>query len=597
MAANIRNFCIIAHIDHGKSTLADRLLELTGTISKREMKAQVLDSMDLEREKGITIKMQPVTMHYTSPKDGQEYLLNLIDTPGHVDFSYEVSRSLQACEGALLVVDATQGIQAQTLANLYLAVDAGLEIVPIINKIDLPSADVPRVAAEIMGIVGCTEDDILKISAKTGEGVATVLEAAVERIPAPTDSHAPGLQALVFDSVYDDYMGVIAHIRVFSGELKRGQPASFLATKAVLDVLEVGVFKPKRVKQDTLFAGDVGYVATGLKDVRECRVGDTISGSEGVPALPGYRPVLPMVFASLYPTTADAYFDLRDALGKLQLNDAALSFEPESAPALGRGFRCGFLGMLHMEIVNERLDREFDLDLILTTPSVSYVVMMRDGSERRIYNAEHLPDLSAVAGIKEPWMQGEVIVPSTYVGSVMELLPRYRGVYKTTEYLQQTRAILYFEIPLASLITDFFDRLKSVTQGYGSLSYAFLGEREEDLAKLDILVAGDRVSAFSRLVPRSEAESEGRRIVAKLKDVIPPQNFAVPLQAAIGGKVIARETIRAMRKDVTAKLYGGDVTRKRKLLEKQKKGKKRMAAMGKVEIPQEAFLAVLKREE
>ncbi|MCA9375487.1 MAG: translation elongation factor 4 [Candidatus Doudnabacteria bacterium] len=592
---HIRNFCIIAHIDHGKSTLADRLLELTGTVEKREMQAQLLDQMDLEREKGITIKMQPVTMSYT--QNEKEYQLNLIDTPGHVDFGYEVSRSLAACEGALLVVDATQGVQAQTLANLYLAIEAGLEIVPVLNKIDLPSADVPRISKEITDLIGSDPSEILAISAKTGEGVPEVLEAIVDRVPAPVAPTTIETQALVFDSVYDDYQGVVANIRLFSGELKRGAEARFLATRKEIDVLEVGVFRPKREKRDVLKAGEVGYVVTGLKDVRDSRVGDTLASSADVERLPGYKPVLPMVFASLYPTDADEYFDLRDALGKLQLNDAALSFEPESSPALGRGFRCGFLGMLHLEIITERLDREFDLELILTTPSVSYLVGLTGGEELRIYNAEQLPDRSQVNWIREPWMKAEVVLPSQYVGQVMELMNQYRGSYVNTEYLHETRAIVHFEIPLASLITDFFDRLKSVTQGYGSLNYEFKEERDGDLVKLDILVAGERVSAFSRLVPRDEAHAEGRRVVTKLKDVIPKQSFAVPLQAAIGGKVIARETIKALRKDVTAKLYGGDVTRKRKLLEKQKKGKKRMAQAGKVQIPQEAFLAVLKREE
>lgn len=601
---HIRNFCIIAHIDHGKSTLADRLLELTHTVAKRDMEEQLLDSMDIERERGITIKMQPVTMQYE--KHGTSYLLNLIDTPGHVDFSYEVSRSLQACEGALLVVDASQGMQAQTLANLYLAIDAGLEIVPVLNKIDLPAADVPRVSKEITDLIGCSQDDILKISAKTGQGVPEVLEAVVKRVPAPR-AHGPGdvpdhlTRALVFDSVYDDYQGVIVNVRVTDGSICKGETLQFMASDTNIEVLEVGVFRPKREKRDALHVGEVGYVVTGLKDVREARVGDTLvdlaSSKTTVSALPGYKAVLPMVFVSMYPEDADQYFDLRDALGKLRVNDAALQFEPETSTALGRGFRCGLLGMLHMEIVMERLHREFDLELTLTTPSVSHVVGLRDGTEMRIYSAEQLPDPSSIQYMKEPWMKAEIVVPTEYVGAVMSLLPSVRAVFGNTEYLSETRALISFQIPLASLITNFFDKIKSATQGYGSLTYEFLEDRQGELVKLDILIAGDRVPAFARMVPRDMAQQEGKRMVHILKDEIPKQSFAVPIQAAIGGKIIARETIKALRKDVTAKLYGGDVTRKRKLLEKQKKGKKRMASQGSVHIPHSAFLAVLRRDE
>jgi GTP-binding protein LepA len=603
----IRNFCIIAHIDHGKSTLADRLLELTETVSKREMKDQILDQMDLERERGITIKLQPVKMSYKLPVNelgennssiNNSYTLNLVDTPGHVDFTYEVSRSLAACEGVLLLVDATQGIQAQTLANLYMAVDHGLKIIPVINKIDLPNAEVNKTDSEVAEILGCKEDDILKVSAKLGTGVDKVLSAIIERIP-PPESSGEDFKALIFDSYYDEYKGVVACVRVFDGEVKKGDRTKFVSSCGEIEVLDLGIFKPQAQSNDTLRSGEVGYVVTGLKDVSECRVGDTLASLEVTKPLPGYEEIKPTVFASFYSTDTSDYSKLREGLEKLRLSDASLYFEPESSTALGRGFRCGFLGLLHLEIIQERLKREFDLDLIITVPSVSYRVALKKGKEITIYSPSELPDPNNILEIKEPWTSVDLIMPKDYIGRVMELMQNYRGVYKTTEYLssggEKSRVILHYEAPLSSLIADFYNKLKSVSSGYASMNYNIIGFRAADLVRLDILVAGDLVKALSRIVPANQAYKEGKFVVKKLKDIIPKQNFQVTLQATIGGKILARENIAALRKDVTAKLYGGDVTRKRKLLEKQKKGKKKMKELGKVEIPQEAFLAILKK--
>ena len=585
---NIRNFCIIAHIDHGKSTLADRLLELTGTVEKREMREQVLDQMDLERERGITIKLQPVRLDY------KDYILNLIDTPGHVDFAYEVSRSIAACEGALLLVDATKGVQAQTIANLYLAMEHDLEVVPIINKIDLENADVERVSNEIVKLLGCKEDEILKISAKTGEGVEQVLEKIIEKIPVSKEKDDK-MRALIFDSVFSEYQGAIAYVRIFSGEVKKGDMVRFMATGNESEVLEIGVLKPEPKKVERLGAGEVGYIVAGLKDVSECRVGDTIASLDVEKSLSGYKEIKPVVFASFYPENADDFPELSDSLAKLKLNDAALSYQPESSKALGRGFRCGFLGLLHLEIISERLKREFKLNLIITVPSVAYKIGMKVGEKKIIYSAADLPDMSLVENIAEPWVRMDIISPASYVGKLMELMQYYRGEYKNTEYLDETRSILHYDVPLAEVITDFYDKLKSVSSGYASVNYDIFGYRVMDLVRLDVLVAEDNVLALSRIVPKEKVYKEGRSLVKKLKEVIPSQSFQVSLQAAVGGKIIAREDIRALRKDVTAKLYGGDVTRKRKLLEKQKKGKKKMKGMGKVKIPQEAFLEVLKK--
>ena len=585
---NIRNFSIIAHIDHGKSTLADRLLELTGTVEKREMREQVLDQMDLERERGITIKLQPVRLKY------KDYILNLIDTPGHVDFTYEVSRSIAACEGALLLVDATKGVQAQTIANLYLALEHNLEIIPIINKIDLENADVEQVSKEIVNLLGCKENEILKISAKTGEGVEKVLDRIVEKIPMPkkTDDE---MKALIFDSVFSEYQGAIAYVRVFSGEVKKGDVVKFMATGNEAEVLEIGVLKPEPIKVEKLNVGEVGYIVAGLKEVSECRVGETIANLNVDKPLPGYKEVKPVVFASFYPENADEFSELSDALAKLKLNDAALHYEMESSKALGRGFRCGFLGLLHLEIISERLKREFKLNLIITVPSVVYEVQLKSGKRTKIYSAADLSDISLVESIAEPWVKMDIISPAVYIGKLMELMQYYRGEYKDTEYLDETRSILHYNIPLAEVITDFYDKLKSVSSGYASVNYEISGYRITDLVRLDVLVAGDEVLALSRIVPKDRIYQEGKSLVKKLKEVVPAQNFQISLQAVVGGKIIAREDIRALRKDVTAKLYGGDVTRKRKLLEKQKKGKKKMKGMGKVKIPQEAFLEVLKK--
>ena len=590
----IRNFSIVAHIDHGKSTLADRLLELTGTLSQRQMADQVLDQMDLEREKGITIKAKAVRMSYVA-RDGQEYELNLIDTPGHVDFTYEVSRALAACEGALLVVDATQGVEAQTLANLYLALEHDLTIIPVINKIDLPNADIERVSREIEEVVGLPRDEILLVSAKEGTGVGAVLDAIVARVPPPKGfAHRP-LRALVFDSHYDPYKGVIAYVRVVDGRIGTGQKVQLMSSGQTADLLEVGVFRPQLSPTGALETGEVGYIATGLKDVREMRIGDTVTDALA-PAdepLPGYRPVKPMVFAGLYPTSSDDYPALREALEKLRLNDPAFVSEPESSAALGFGFRCGFLGMLHMEIVRERLEREYGLELLITAPSVEYRVLTTRGEVLTVDNPAQLPPPSQIELIEEPWVELAIITPTRYIGAVMELVTARRGLFKKMEYLDPQRVLLGYEMPLGELIVDFYDQLKSRTQGYASLDYHLADYREADLVKLDVLVNGQPVDALSMIVHRDMAYTQGRALVQKLRELIPRQLFEVPIQAAIGSKIIARETVRALRKDVLAKCYGGDVTRKRKLLEKQAEGKKRMKRLGQVEIPTEAFMAVL----
>ncbi len=594
----IRNFSIVAHIDHGKSTLADRLLEATHTIDPRQMTSQVLDSMDLEREKGITIKARAVRLLYTAA-DGDEYVLNLIDTPGHVDFSYEVSRSLQACEGALLVIDASQGIEAQTLANAQLATEQGLVIIPVINKVDLASADVEMVMAELEETLAIPREDAILASAKDGTGVDAILEALVARIPAPPGDPAASLQALVFDSHYDPYKGVVAYVRLANGTLHDHDKIRFMATGVTSEILELGWFRPQPVAAAALAAGEVGYVATGLKSIDEVRVGDTLTTARH-PApepLPGYRPALPLVFAGIYPLRGDEYPLLRDALDKLHLNDASFVWEPESSVALGHGFRCGFLGLLHMEIVQERLEREFDLDLIASAPSVEYRVHRHGGAEVIVDNPARMPDPGEIEDIAEPWVAVQVITPTDYVGPIMELTTSRRGTLGTMEYLDPRRVNLHFEMPLAELIVDFYDQLKGRSSGYASLDYSFIGYRTGDLVKLDILVNGEPVDALSLIVHRSNAPRIGRSLIEKLKQLIPRQSFEVPVQAAIGSHIIGRETIRAYRKDVIAKCYGGDITRKRKLLEKQKEGKQRMKRVGSVEIPQEAFLAVLRVNE
>jgi GTP-binding protein LepA len=592
---HIRNFCIIAHIDHGKSTLADRLLQLTGTISERDMTEQVLDTMDLEREKGVTIKASAVRMAYTAA-DGQSYELNLIDTPGHVDFGYEVSRALNACEGALLVVDASQGIEAQTLANLYSALEADLEIIPIINKIDLISAHADQVAADISQLIGGSEDSILRISAKVGTNVEAVLEAVVQQVPPPRGDEAAPLQALIFDSHYDPYKGVVAYVRVVDGALLPTDTLRLMASGAEVKPVEVGIFAPSLRPTASLTAGEVGYVATGLKTVHECRVGDTITNAQR-PAdspLPGYRKVKPMVYAGVYPVEGEDYDDLRDALEKLQLNDASLIYEPETSQALNFGFRCGFLGMFHMEIIQERLEREYDLDIIVTAPSVEYEVVLQDGSLVQIDSPAELPDEALIAEVREPWMKLELFTPTEFYGTVMDLATKRRGVYIEQDYPAPSRVVLIFEIPLSELIVDFFDLLKSRTRGYASMDYQFAGYRPDDLVKLEILVNDEPVDALATIVHRDDAYHKGQAIISKLKDVIPRQLFVVPIQAYAAGRVISRANVKAMRKDVLAKCYGGDITRKKKLLEKQKRGKKRMKMVGSVEIPQEAFLTVLR---
>ena len=589
--AKIRNFCIIAHIDHGKSTLADRLLELTDTVQKRDMKAQHLDKMDLEREKGITIKLAPVRMNY------KDHELNLIDTPGHVDFSYEVSRSLEACEGALLVVDASQGIQAQTLANVYLAMAAELTIIPVLNKIDLPAADVDRVSAEIISLLGCKQEDILQISAKTGMGVETVLDKIVELVPQPQSSTNSETRGLIFDSYYDDYRGVILYVRIFDGAISKNDQIKMMATNADGIALEVGALKPDMTSGQKLQAGEIGYIVTNLKTTREAKVGDTVTlvSQPSKEALPGYRNVQPFVYAGFFPESNEFYQELKDAIEKLSLSDSALQFAPENSPVLGFGVRIGFLGLLRMDIIRERLEREYDLELVVTNPSTDYQVSLINGEELDIKSAADLPDPAKIQEIREPWIKGEIVVPQDYVGNVIQLISSKRGLQKNISYVDK-QALVSFEAPLANLLTDFYDQLKSLTSGYGSFNYELDDYRAEDLVRLDFYVAGDIVSALSVMVHRSEAQALGRETVQKLKDIIPRQNFQVVLQAAIGGKFIAREDISAYRKDVTTGLYGGDVSRKKKVLAKQAKGKKRMKRFGKVDIPAEAFTVMLKRD-
>jgi GTP-binding protein LepA len=588
---NIRNFCIIAHIDHGKSTLADRMLELTGTVLHRDMKSQLLDSMDLEREKGITIKLAPVRMTY------KDHELNLIDTPGHVDFSYEVSRSLQACEGAVLVVDASQGIQAQTLANVYLAMASDLKIIPVLNKIDLPAADVPRVSAEVMNLLGCSEEDIIKISAKTGEGVTDVLDAVVEKIAAPTGEPENPTRALIFDSYYDDYRGVILYVRVIDGNIKKADAIDMLATGAGGIALEVGSLNPTMSPKSELSSGEIGYIVTNLRTTRDARVGDTVTVRRhaATEALPGYKLVKPFVYAGFFPVSNDDYQDLKDAVERLSLSDSALQFEPENSPVLGFGVRIGFLGLLHLDIIRERLEREYDLDLVITNPSTDYQILLTSGEELDIKSASNLPDVSRIKSISEPWIKGEIIVPQQYIGAVLQLIISKRGMQSNLSYIDE-RALISFEAPLANLLTDFYDQLKSVTSGYGSFNYELDEYRSDDLVRVDFYVAGNMVDALSIMAHRSESQSLGREITKKLKDVIPRQNFQVALQAGIGGKFIAREDLSAYRKDVTTGLYGGDVSRKKKVLAKQAKGKKRMKRFGKVDIPSEAFMVMLKRD-
>jgi GTP-binding protein LepA len=592
----IRNFCIIAHIDHGKSTLADRLLELTGEVEERDMQEQLLDDMDLERERGITIKAHAVKLRYKRD-DGDVYTLNLIDTPGHVDFNYEVSRSLAACEGAVLIVDASQGIEAQTLANTYLAVDHNLEIVPVINKIDLPSAQPDMVIREIEDVIGIPAEDAPKISAKTGQNVAEVLEKIVEMIPAPDgDENAP-LKALIFDSYYDSYKGVIVYVRVMEGSLKPGQKIKMMATGASFDVVEVGEMHPSGLRStDSIAAGDVGYIAASIKNIQDTRVGDTVTtvANPAKEPLPGYKKVNPMVYCGIYPADGAQYEDLKEALMKLQLNDAALMFEAETSAALGFGFRCGFLGLLHMEIIQERLEREYNLDLVTTAPSVIYKVYKTNGEMMWCDNPSNLPDPAEIEHMEEPMVKATIMVPKDYVGNVMELCQERRGIYKDMTYMDETRAEIFYELPLNEIIYDFFDALKSRTKGYASFDYELCGYKRSNLVKLDILLNGEMVDALSFIVFKDNAYARGRKMTEKLKEAIPRQLFEVPVQAAIGGKVIARETVRAMRKDVLAKCYGGDITRKKKLLEKQKEGKKRMRQVGSVEVPQEAFMSVLK---
>ncbi|MBU4375028.1 translation elongation factor 4 [Patescibacteria group bacterium] len=607
---NIRNFCIIAHIDHGKSTLADRMLEITGTIEKRKMKEQILDRMDIERERGITIKLQPVTMNY------ENYILNLIDTPGHVDFSYEVSRSLAAVECAVLLVDAAQGIQAQTLANLYLAIEQDLTIIPVVNKIDLAAAEPEKVKNEIIKLLGCSENEIIYASGKTGKGVAEILQAVIERVPAPKTSLQPSpsqgeggiLRALIFDSNYDEYKGVVAYVRVFDGGIKKGDKIKLLATKAVSEALDVGIFKPDYQATGELKTGEIGYIITGFKEVGECRVGDTVTIANNrefktnqsrieIKPLQGYKEVKPMVFAGIFPREGNEFQELRDAMKKLKLNDSALIYENEHSHALGFGFRCGFLGILHLEIFQERLRREYNLDLIVTVPSVAYKVYKNNGEQVVVRTPQQFPDRELIEKTEEPWVSLDVITPKDYVGAVMALAQDKRGAYKNTEYINESRVILHYEIPMSSILTDFYDKIKSVSSGYASINYEFLGYREVKVVKMDILVAEEPIESLAMIVYEDDAFKQGKEIVHTLKENLPKQMFVLKLQAAVGGKIIAGERLSAMRKDVTAKLYGGDVTRKRKLLDKQKKGKKKMMASGKgsVEIPSDIFIKILKR--
>ncbi|WP_294464676.1 translation elongation factor 4 [uncultured Anaerofustis sp.] len=593
-----RNFCIIAHIDHGKSTLADRLIEKTGLISKREMTSQVLDKMDLEQERGITIKLQAVRLVYHA-KDGEEYYLNLIDTPGHVDFTYEVSRSLAACEGAILIVDATQGIQAQTMANVYLALENDLEIIPVINKIDLPSADPEMARREIEDYIGLPADEAPLISAKEGLNIDDVLEAIVRDVPPPKEKNKEPLRGLIFDSYYDQYKGVVISTRIVDGEIKKGTKIKFYATGKTFEVEEVGIFTSTLTPTDKLESGDVGYICASIKNVADTRVGDTIMNEEN-PAkepLPGYKSITPMVYCGIYPADGSKYEDLKEALGKLKLNDASLLYEPETSVALGFGFRCGFLGLLHLEVTQQRIDREYNLDIVTTTPSVIYNVTKTDGSKLKVDNPTNLPPIPEISFMEEPFVDANIMLPSDYVGAVMEICQGKRGIYKTMDYIDENRVNLKYEMPLNEIIYDFFDTLKSRTKGYASLDYELLDYRKADLVKLDILLNGEIVDALSFIVHRDKAQTRGRQIVKKLKEEIPRQMFEIPIQAAIGGKVIARETVRALRKDVLSKCYGGDITRKKKLLEKQKEGKKKMRQVGKVEVPQEAFTAVLKLDE
>ncbi len=594
---NIRNFCIIAHIDHGKSTIADGLLELTGTVSERDAKKQVLDDMDLEQERGITIKSHAIQMKY-KPKE-IEYTLNLIDTPGHVDFTYEVSRSLAACEGALLVVDASQGVEAQTISNLYLAFDAGLEIIPVINKIDLPSAMVEVVKGQIIDLIGCDESEIILASAKTREGMKEILDAIVERVPAPSGEQEQPLQALIFDSVFDSYRGAIAFIRVFNGCLKTKDQVRFFANDKEFLAEEVGILGLNRIKTNELTAGNVGYLIANVKDVHDTKVGDTVThvknGAEN--PLAGYQEIKPMVYSGLYPTDSDEYEDLRDALDKLRLNDSALVYVPETSAALGFGFRCGFLGMLHMEIVQERLEREYDQNIVTTLPNVEFHVYKKNGDLVNVDNPAHMPPVGEIERVEEPFIKAQIVTPSEYVGAIMKLAMDKRGIYKNTNYIDPTRADLHYEFPLSEIIFDFYDKLKSISRGYASFDYEYIGYVKSDLVKLDILLNGEPVDALSAIVHTSKAYDNGRKVCSKLKELIPRQMFEIAVQAAIGNKVISRTNIKALRKNVLAKCYGGDITRKRKLLEKQKEGKKRMKQVGNVEIPQEAFLAVLKIDE
>lgn len=596
----IRNFCIIAHIDHGKSTLADRMLELTNTVDRREMKSQLLDSMELEREKGITIKLTPVQMHYNG------YELNLIDTPGHVDFSYEVSRSLQAVEGAILVVDATQGIQAQTLANVYLALEQDLQIIPVINKIDLPASDVPKVQQEIINLLGCKASDILLVSAKTGQGVPEVLDAVIQRVPSPALRQAASLddkddlsetKALIFDSYFDDYRGVILYVRIFTGEIAKNASINMMAANSKALALDVGILNPKMSPKSKLCAGEIGYIVTNLKTTKDAKVGDTVTLSQkpASHALPGYKNIHPFVYAGFFPVSNDQYKDLKEAIEKLSLSDSALQYSPENSPVLGFGLRIGFLGLLHLDIIRERLEREFDLDLVITNPSTDYHVTLTTGEQIDIQSASDLPDITKVAEIREPWVKGEIIVPKDFVGPIIDLIIQKRGRQKNLSYIEG-RAVIDFEAPMANLLTDFYDQLKSLSSGYGSFNYELADYRAEDLVRIDFYVAGSRIDALSIMAHRSEADAIGREVTKKLKSVIPRQNFEVALQAAIGARFIARETIGAYRKDVTGYLYGGDVSRKKKLLAKQKRGKARMKRFGKVDIPSEAFTIMLQRD-